>query len=318
MSSHSAPEATGAAALAGGAAFSVETVEIPGPVRLAGVLRVPVGRAEPGPALVFTGPFTGVKEQVVGHYASVLAAAGFVTLAFDHRNWGASSGQVRQHEDSAGKIEDLRQATSYLSGSALVDPDRLGCVGVCLGGGYALLHSAFDRRIRALAVVAGGYNDPRAMRDAMGPDTYRDQMLTFAELDSEQFVTGETDYLPAVSAEDGAEAAMAGAEPFAYYGTARSPSPGWVNQVTRLSIRSLLTLDAALGAEFLGPTPTLVIHGRRDDFCSPAAAQDLYHRLDGPKEMLWLDTSNHIDLYDEPDYVRPATAAIARWMTTYL
>jgi fermentation-respiration switch protein FrsA (DUF1100 family) len=189
---------------------------------------------------------------------------------------------------------------------------------VCLGGGYALRHSAFDPRIRALAVVAAAFNDPRAMREGMGTAGYRAAMAGFAQLDQQQFVTGRVDYLPAVTDEPGHEAAMAGAEPFAYYGTDRSASPGWVNQVTRLSIRELLTFDAAMGAEFLGPTPALVVHGRRDEFCSPAAAERVYERISGPKELMWLDTTNHIDLYDMPDYVGPAIARVAAWMTEHL
>jgi uncharacterized protein len=303
------PEATG---------VLIHEVDILGPVRLAGVLRVPADQPEPRPALVFTGPFTGVKEQVVGRYAAALAGAGFVTLAFDHRNFGASDGTVRQHEDSAGKVEDLRWATSFLAGRPEVDAERLGCVGVCLGGGYALLHSAFDRRVKALALVAGGYNDPRAMQRGLGPERYRDLMARFAQVDQEQYATGQVEYLPAVSADSEVEAAMGGAEPFAYYGTERALSPGWVNRVTRLSIRSLLTLDAAVGAEFLGPTPTLVAHGRRDDYCSPEAAEAIYQRLEGPKELMWLDTDLHIDLYDNPVFVDPTVAAISAWMTRHL
>lgn len=301
------------------AQIEASEVEIPaGEIRLVGVLRAPAGVPGPRPGLVFTGPFTGVKEQVVGNYAAALAAAGFVTLAFDHRNFGASGGRIRQHEDSAGKLEDLRQATSYLAAHDRVSADRLGCVGICLGGGYALRYSAFDPRIRALAVVAGGFNDPRAMRMGMGAEAYRRTMARFAEVDQEQFATGRVDYVAAVSDDNTVEAAMPGAEPFGYYGTSRSASPGWVNRVTRLSVRELLTFDAAMGADFLGPTPALIVHGRRDDFCSPDAAKDVYDRVTGPKEMLWLDTTNHIDLYDQPAFVDPAVDRISRWMSEHL
>jgi fermentation-respiration switch protein FrsA (DUF1100 family) len=294
-------------------------VDIPaGDITLAGVLRVPDGGAPPRPGLVLTGPFTGVKEQVVGRYAAALASAGFVTLAFDHRNFGASGGRVRQHEDSAGKLDDLRHATSYLAAQGEVDEARMGCVGICLGGGYALKHSAFDPRIRALAAVAAAFNDPRAMRDGMGADAYRGAMASFAEVDQRQFATGETEYVRAVADDPAVEAAMPGAEPFEYYGTSRSTSPGWVNRVTRLSIRELLTFDAAMGADFLEGTPALVVHGRRDDFCSPAAAEAIHARLTGPKELVWLDTTNHIDLYDQAAFVDPAVNHVAHWMTDHL
>lgn len=52
---------------------------------------------------------------------------------------------------------------------------------------------------------------------------------------------------------------MPGDEPWRYYGTERALSPGWVNRVTRLSLRELLTFDATSAAEFLAPTPALVV-----------------------------------------------------------
>lgn len=293
---------------------SVEIAD--GSVRLAGHLRIPHSPTGPVAGLVMTGPFTGVKEQVLGRYAGALASRGFATLVFDHRNFGESSGEMRQHEDSAGKLEDLRVATSFLAEHDMVDGERLGCVGICLGGGYALRHSAFDPRIRAVAMIAAAFNDPRAMRRSMGTEGYRRTMLDLARTHQRQLATGEVDYLPAV-ARDG-EAAMPGEEPFAYYGTDRSVCPGWVNQVTRLSIRELLTFDAAIGADFLAPTPALIVHGRRDAFCSPRAAQDIHDRLDGPKQLVWLDTTNHIDLYDQPVYVGPAVDHTATWMEQHL
>jgi fermentation-respiration switch protein FrsA (DUF1100 family) len=125
------------------------------------------------------------------------------------------------------------------------------------------------------------------------------------------------EYVAAVSA-DGGDAAMAGREPWDYYGTDRSADGAWENRVTRLSIRELLTVDLAIGADFIAPTPTLIVHGRHDDFCSPAAAQDAYDRIAGPKELMWLDTTNHIDLYDQPRYVEPAVERVAAWMDEHL
>ena len=115
-----------------------------------------------------------------------------------------------------------------------------------------------------------------------------------------------------------AEAAMPGAEPWEYYGTERSASPGWRNQVTRLSIRELLTFDAAIGADFIAPTPTLIVHGRLDDFCSPADAQDVYDRITGPEGV---DVARHHQPHRplRPTTPRPAgrgNASPGGWTST--
>ena len=91
-----------------------------------------------------------------------------MTLAFDHRNFGDSEGEPRQHEDSAGKLADLRDAVGYLSSRPEVDPDRIAVVGVCLGGGYAVRAGAFDPRVRAIAGVGGAYNSPHRLKGMLG------------------------------------------------------------------------------------------------------------------------------------------------------
>ncbi len=264
-------------------------------VELVGVLRRP-DTAGPAPALALTGPFTGVKDQVVGGYAERMARAGFVTLAFDHRGFGESGGR-RGHEDPQGKLADLRAAVDLLSGHAAVAPDRISVMGICLGGGYAVRAAAQDPRVRAVVGVAGAYNSPAWFARRMGHDAYRSALATFLERYDE--------HLPAV-APDGAEAAMAGAEPFEYYGTARSASPHWENRVTWGSLHSLMTFDALGAAPLLAGTPLLVVHGTVDDYCSPELAKQLHADAGGRAEIRWLDCARHIDLYDDHRYVGPA------------
>jgi fermentation-respiration switch protein FrsA (DUF1100 family) len=112
-------------------------------------------------------------------------------------------------------------------------------------------------------------------------------------------------------AADGGEAAMSGQEPYAYYGTARSFSPHWRNQVTRGSLHSLMTFDALGAAELLAGTPLLIVHSKVDAYCSPELAQAFYERKPGEKEILWLDADQHIDLYDSEPYVTRAAQAAA-------
>ncbi|WP_182882426.1 alpha/beta hydrolase [Microbispora sp. H10949] len=278
-----------------------------GGVDLVGDLRLP-DLPGPAPAVALTGPFTGVKEQVTGLYAERLARAGLVTLAFDHRGFGESGGR-RGHEDGEGKLADLRAAVSLLGGRPEVAPGRVGLVGVCLGGGYAVRAAASDPRVRAVAGIAGAYNSPVWFAERMGVDAYRGALGGFLDRYDE--------LLPAVAPGDG-EAAMPGAEPYAYYGTSRSASPHWVNEVTRGSLHSLMTLDALGAAPLLAATPLLVVHGRADAYCAPELAAELVDRSPGKKEVIWLDCREHIDLYDVEPYVTRAADATAAFLHDHL
>jgi uncharacterized protein len=282
-------------------------------VQLVGDLHLPPGDGVV-PGAVLTGPLTGVKEQVTGGYAARLAARGIASLAFDHRHFGESGGEPRQHEDSGAKLADLRDAVSELAVHPRIDPGRLAVVGICLGGGYALRFAAGDPRVRACAVVAGCFNDPRAFRAGMGPQRYRDTLAALTAVATDERATGDVAYLPAVAVEG--EAAMPGEEPFAYYGTERAASPHWENRVTRRSIHALLTFDAAGWASFLPPTPLLVVHGRRDDYCATDAARAVAATAGG--EFVELATDRHVDLYDVEPFVDEGADAVAAFLTRTL
>ncbi|WP_163273059.1 alpha/beta hydrolase [Chelativorans alearense] len=283
-----------------------------------GHLFPPDGGAEQGarPGLVFTGPYTGVKEQVTGVYAQRLAEMGFVTLAFDHRNFGESGGSIRQHEEPQKKLDDLAAAVSWLQDRPEVDPDRIGAVGICLGGSYALRFAAFDRRVKALATVAAAYLDARpesseaAQQKSEWLKGYADELRLIAE--------GTPSRIKAVSDVAGEAAGMPGQEPFDYYGTPRSYSPHWRNEITRLSGYNLAGFDAMLGADLISQTPVLIVHGTRDLFCRPENAAKAFERLGGEKRIEWIETTNHIELYDSPLLVDQAVAYVSAWMNQHL
>ncbi|MEV0199857.1 alpha/beta hydrolase [Nonomuraea sp. NPDC050691] len=281
-------------------------------VTLVGELRVPEAEG-PRPGLVLTGPFTGVRDQVAGLYAERLTSLGYVTLAFDHRTWGESGGLPRRHEDPQGKLHDLRAAVSVLRSRPEVDGERIGAVGICLGAGYALKFAAFDPRVKVFAGIAGAYNNPYAMRSGMD---YQAALAGLGETLERQDLGGAVEYLPAV-AEEG-EAAMPGDEPYAYYRTERGASPHWVNEVTRASLRELITVDNMMGADFLSPKPALIVHGVVDRFCSPEGAEEAYRRMDEPKRLVWLDAKRHIDLYDQEPYVTQAVEATVAFLDAHL
>jgi fermentation-respiration switch protein FrsA (DUF1100 family) len=280
---------------------------------LSATIRIPDG-SPPFPSIVFTGPLSTVRDQAVDLYAELLVEQGFLTLTFDHRNFGTSGGLPRQHEDPAGKLADLRTAVTTLRERQDVDPARITLCGLSLGAGYALRAAAIDPRVAAVVAVAGAFNSPLRMMQLLGPGPYRELLLKL--LSAAHHTNGEPAYMPVVTADHG-PAMIAGDEQYSYYMTGRGRSQHWVNRITTASAYQLLTFDTLSAAELIAPTPVLVVHGRKDDYCSPELARTVFDRVDGPKQLVWLDTDCHVDLYTRPSLVADAVDAIASFLARH-
>lgn len=126
-----------------------------GNIEVAGNVHLPPGfdGSLSYPAIVLATPGSSVKEQIGAIYAEKLAQRGFVALAFDPSHQGESGGEPRDLEDPAARIEDLRCAVDYLTTLAYVDADRIGLLGICAGGGYAISAALTERRFRAVGTV---------------------------------------------------------------------------------------------------------------------------------------------------------------------
>lgn len=138
-------------------------------ITLVGDLYLPKGKkAEKLPAIAVSGPFGAVKEQSSGLYAQTMAERGFITLAFDASYTGESGGEPRLVASPDINTEDFSAAVDYLSNRPDVDADKIGIIGICGFGGFALNAAAMDTRIKATVtstmydmsrVNANGYFD---------------------------------------------------------------------------------------------------------------------------------------------------------------
>ncbi len=144
-------------------------------ITLAADMYVPVNAEGKLPAIAVCGPFGAVKEQCSGLYAQTMAERGFVTIAFDPSFTGESGGNVRYMASPDINTEDFMAAVDFLSLNELVDPERIGIIGICGWGGMALNTAALDTRIKATVastmydmtrVNAKGYFDAEDSEEA--------------------------------------------------------------------------------------------------------------------------------------------------------
>jgi len=125
---------------------------------ITGILYTPPGDG-PFPALVVIPEWWGLNDWVK-EQASRLADQGYVALAFDLYRGKVASTSDEAHELSRGLPEDranrdLLAATAYLRSLKNVDPVRVGDIGWCMGGGYALNLAIADPKLKAAVINYG-------------------------------------------------------------------------------------------------------------------------------------------------------------------
>lgn len=121
------------------------------------------------------GPFPGVIviHEIFGLNANIkdiaerFAAEGYVALAVDlfgERNralcmFNILRSQLFSSLDNGG-LRELKSALTYLSEQPGVDAARIGAIGFCMGGGFAIAWACTDNRLQAIAPYYGANPRP--------------------------------------------------------------------------------------------------------------------------------------------------------------
>lgn len=277
-------------------------------IELTGDLYMPKKRsAEKLPALAVSGPFGAVKEQASGLYAQTMAERGFIALAFDPSYTGESGGEPRLVASPDINTEDFSAAIDFLSNLSEADPNRIGIIGICGFGGFALNAAAMDTRIKA-TVTSTMYDMSRVNAngyfDAMGKDERYALKQKLNRQRTEDFRNGS------YAAEPGLPDQLKGDEPqfvkdyWSYYKTPRgyhkrskNSNTGW-NMTSALSFINMPILSYSDEIR----SAVLMIHGEKAH--SRYFSEDAYKKLKGDnKELLIIPGAVHVDLYDQMDII---------------
>ncbi len=259
------------------------------------------------PAIAVSGPYGAVKEQVSGRYAQALAERGFLTIAFDPSFYGESGGMPRNLTSPEISTDDFSAAVDYLTTREDVDSERIGILGICGWGGFALNAAANDPRIKATVtstmydmsrVNANGYFDTMSaddrykLRERLNAQRTEDYRNGSYERDG-----GVVDPVPE-------DAPLFVRQYHDYYKTERGyhrRSPNSNEGITKTSVLSFINMPLLT---YIGEirSAVLMIHGAEAH--SRYFSEDAYKRLTGDnKELLIIPGANHVDLYDNLEVI---------------
>lgn len=270
--------------------------------QLKGTLYKPTQIEGTKPAIVVTGAWTTVKEQMAGTYARELAARGFIALAFDFTGWGESEGDSRYVEDPTTKTADIQAAVAYLKDRSDVDPTKLIGLGICASSGYMAQAVADNPAFSKLALVAPWLHDRDLAETVYGGADSVANLIAASE-------SKEPTVLTAASITD-QTAPMFGA-PY-YTESHRGLIPTYDNKFNALTWKPWLTYNGQASASKL-KKPILMVGS--EGMALPAGAKSYEMKTKAPLEKVWFDKDvNQFDFYDRADIVKAASDAIASFI----
>ena len=278
-------------------------------IKLTGDLYIPKKHGnEPLSALAISGPFGAVKEQSSGLYANQMAKRGFVVLAFDPSYTGESSGEPRHVASPDINTEDLCAAVDFLGMQKIVDKNRIGIVGICGFGGFALNAASVDKRIKAVAVTSM-YDMSRVNAKGYFDATTLEQRTQLLEQLGEQrwkdAESGTPEFAKKVLPDE-----IKGDEPqfvkdyFAYYKTKRGFHSRSINSNgswTTTNVLSFMNMPILTYIKEISPRPILLIAG--ENAHSRYFSEDAFKAASDPKELMIIPNAVHVDLYDRMDVI---------------
>jgi fermentation-respiration switch protein FrsA (DUF1100 family) len=154
------------------------------------------------PAIIVGHPMGAVKEQSANLYAQKLAEQGFVTLALDLSFWGESEGEPRNAVLPDVYSEDFSVAVDFLGTRPFVDRNRIGVLGICGSGSFAISAAKIDPRMKAIATVSmydmGGVNR-NGLNHSQSLEQRKQAIAAAAEQRYVEFTGGEKSMLMACS-----------------------------------------------------------------------------------------------------------------------
>lgn len=255
------------------------------------------------PALIVGHPYGGVKEQTSGLYAQAMAQRGFVTLAHDASYNGESGGQPHFISSPEAVVEDFSAGVDFLGTQDLVDRNRIGVIGVCASGGFALAAAQIDPRLKAAATVSmydmGGAMWAWAGRP-MAPAARLEALTAIGQQRWAEAGGAQTKYvaLPEVLP---ADADAITREFFDYYRTPRGAHPRATTAMSMSGNAAYLHFRPFDRVDMISPRPVLLIAGQEAH--SRFFSEQALERAAEPKELFLVPNAGHVDLYDRVDLI---------------
>jgi uncharacterized protein len=268
------------------------------------------------PTIVMAHGYSAVKEMYLDKFAEKFEAAGFASLVFDNRNFGASDGKIRQEIDPWQQIRDYRDAITFAETLPETDPDRIGIWGSSYSGAHVIVVGAIDRRVKCVSAqvpLISGHNNAQRLVRADFIAGFQAAMAA----DRRARYRGEAPAMVPVVAENPTDpAALPTPDSWTWFTeTQKLRAPSWRNEVTLRSVEMFMDYEPGAYLPFVSPTPLQMVVALSDHLTVADQALAGYEKALHPKRLITLK-GGHFDAYIKDFEV--ASDASVDWFKQHL
>lgn len=281
-------------------------------MRVGGNLFLPkdMKAGEKYPAIIVGHPMGAVKEQSANLYATKLAERGFVTLSLDLSFWGESEGEPRNAVLPDVYSEDFSAAVDFLGTRPFINRERIGVIGICGSGSFAISAAKIDPRLKAVATISMydmGAANRNGLKNALTLEQRKQIIAEAAEQRYVEFLDGEVKYTSGTVHELTENSSPIEREFYEYYRTPRGEvtpegaTPLTTTHPTLTSNVKFMNFYPFNDMETISPRPMLFVAG--ENAHSREFSEDAYKRAAEPKELYIVPGAGHVDLYDRTSLI---------------
>ena len=281
-------------------------------MRVGGNLFLPkdMKAGEKYPAIIVGHPMGAVKEQSANLYATKLAERGFVTLSLDLSFWGESEGEPRNAVLPDVYSEDFSAAMDFLGTRPFINRERIGVIGICGSGSFAISAAKIDPRLKAVATISMydmGAANRNGLKNALTLEQRKQIIAEAAEQRYVEFLDGEVKYTSGTVNELTENSSPIEREFYEYYRTPRGEvtpegaTPLTTTHPTLTSNVKFMNFYPFNDMESISPRPMLFVAG--ENAHSREFSEDAYKRAAEPKELYIVPGAGHVDLYDRTSLI---------------
>lgn len=264
-------------------------------------------------AVVVTGAWTTVKEQMPKNYAQKLADKGYAALTFDFRGWGESEGDMRYYEDPTRKTQDIVEAVNYLSKRPEVDGSKVAGLGICASSGYMVKAYTETKKLKTIALVAPWLHDRKIVDQVYGGTKAVNGYISVGKKAKAEFnKTGKLQTMVAASATD--KSSLMFKAPY-YTEEHRGLIKEYDNKFNIASWEGWLTFDAISYAKKI---PGKVLFVESESMALPAGSKAFKKIAGKMVQSVNLEKVTQFDFYDQKEPVNKSVESIDNYLSNNL